>query len=133
LKEGRVSSFYGPRGGGFHDGVDLGAPKGTPVYAARAGKVIYSGRGIRGYGNVVIVKHNEIYSTIYAHNAKNLVRHGAYVRQGEKIALVGATGRATGPHLHFEVRRNERPYDPFFVLPRGGDATSTRGLASNRR
>jgi murein DD-endopeptidase MepM/ murein hydrolase activator NlpD len=79
--------------------------------------VIYSGNGLGGYGNVVIVRHDELYSTVYAHNRKNRVRKGAFVDRGEVIAEVGKTGNATGPHLHFEIRRGEHPLDPLEFLP----------------
>jgi murein DD-endopeptidase MepM/ murein hydrolase activator NlpD len=120
LRTGSVSSFYGARDGKFHDGLDIRASSGTPIYAARDGVVIYSGRGIRGYGNVVIIRHDSALATIYAHNRRNLARRGQTIRQGALIAYVGATGHATGPHLHFEVRRNEMPQDPIYFLPLAG-------------
>ncbi len=129
VRSGSVSSYYGPRSRNFHEGIDIGAPRGAPVLAAKAGRVVYSGRAIRGYGNLVIISHNSGYSTLYAHNSRNLVRKGSYVRRGEKIALIGSTGRSTGPHVHFEVRKNERPADPLGYLP-GVAARYTRGLAS---
>ena len=79
--------------------------------------MIYSGSGLGAYGNVVIVRHSEFYSTVYAHNRKNRVRKGAFVDQGDVVAEVGATGNATGPHVHFEIRRGERPCDPLELLP----------------
>ena len=112
---GTLTSKYGPRWGRMHEGIDIGARPGTPIYSAGAGRVIYSGR-LGGYGNVVIVRHDEL-ATVYAHNRKNRVRKGDHVRQGELIAEVGASGNATGPHLHFEVRKNDRPLDPLRYLP----------------
>lgn len=115
---GRKTSGFGPRGKRHHDGVDLAAPTGTPVVAAAGGKVAYSGNGMRGYGRVVVIKHKNDLSTVYAHNSKLLVRMGDSVGQGQKIARVGQTGWATGPHLHFEVRRRGVPEDPMKFLPK---------------
>ena len=84
--------------------------------AARAGHVIFSDR-LSGYGNVIIVEHDDTFTTVYAHNDKNQVRKGGYVRRGQRIAIVGATGRATGPHLHFEVRKDNVARNPLFYLP----------------
>lgn len=113
---GRFSSGYGWRGIGSHEGIDLGAKPGTPVLAAEAGRVIESGwHG--DYGNVVVVKHAGNYSTLYAHNRRVRVRKGAFVEKGDVIAELGATGNASGPHLHFEIRRERRPEDPLRYLP----------------
>jgi len=79
--------------------------------------VIYSGNGLGAYGNVVIVRHSERYVSVYAHNRKNRVRKGAFVDKGDVIAEVGATGNATGPHLHFEIRRDQHARDPLDFLP----------------
>jgi lipoprotein NlpD len=114
----RFSSLFGPRPGETHTGVDLPAMEGTPLEAAGDGTVVFAGAGMSGYGNVVVVKHNEDWSTVYAHNAINLVKEGQVVEQGQVIAEVGRTGRATGPHLHFEVRRRGVPQDPIPLLPK---------------
>ncbi|MGE0821096.1 MAG: M23 family metallopeptidase [Candidatus Binatia bacterium] len=114
--EGTVTSGFGPRRGSFHDGVDIAAPRGTPVYAAAAGEVIFSDV-LRGYGNIVILRHRKGYATVYAHNKRNLVKEGQRVRRGQRIAEVGQSGRATGPHLHFEIRRNNTTRDPLVFLP----------------
>jgi murein DD-endopeptidase MepM/ murein hydrolase activator NlpD len=110
-----LTSSFGLRGGRPHEGVDLAARKGTSIYASEAGKVIHSGR-LGDYGNVVIVKHAGHYRTVYAHASKTLVRKGQFVEKRQKIALVGRTGRATGSHLHFEIRRRESPRDPMLYL-----------------
>lgn len=115
-REGTLSSGFGPRRGTFHDGVDIAAPEGTPVYAARDGRVIYSDR-IPGYGNVVIVSHERGLSTVYAHNSRNRVAAGDAVKEGEVVSLVGSTGRTTGPNLHFEVRVDNVARNPLFYLP----------------
>jgi murein DD-endopeptidase MepM/ murein hydrolase activator NlpD len=114
---GKISSRFGPRGDSMHDGVDILAPEGTPIYAADDGKVVYADDTIRGYGNMIIIKHAGDISTVYAHNSKNLVHTGDMVKRGQKIAEVGQTGRATAPHCHFEVRVGEKPVDPEFFLP----------------
>jgi murein DD-endopeptidase MepM/ murein hydrolase activator NlpD len=95
----------------FHSGVDIAAPKGTPIHAAASGEVIFSGKE-RGYGNIVIIKHRNNLITKYAHASKLLVKKGDYVKQGETIGLVGSTGRSTGPHLHFEIRVNNKAVNP---------------------
>jgi len=114
---GVVSSPFGPRRGSHHDGIDIFAAAGTPVRAARAGVVVHSGDDIPGYGNLVIVKHPDGHSTVYAHNRVNRVRSGERVQAGQVIAEVGATGRASAPHLHFEVRRDGNARDPLDFLP----------------
>ncbi len=114
---GRISSRFGPRGRGFHYGVDIIAPVGTVVRAAESGVVSYSG-WMSGYGRVVIITHASGLQTVYAHNSVNLVREGQRVNKGDPIARVGSTGNATCPHLHFEMRRNGRPVDPLEFLRR---------------
>jgi len=114
--EGKVTSQFGPRNGSFHDGVDIAAPLGSAVLAAADGKVIFSDV-LRGYGNVVIVRHAKGYLTVYAHNRANLVKEGQGVRQGDVIAEVGQTGRATGASLHFEVRKDNLARNPLQYLP----------------
>lgn len=115
--EGEISSLFGMRHGRRHDGVDIRAKRGTPVIAADEGEVVYSKR-MRGYGNLVLLKHSEDLFTVYAHNSVNLVKKGQKVRKGETISKVGQTGRATGPHLHFEVREGTQPRNPLFFLPK---------------
>jgi hypothetical protein len=113
---GRLSSRFGWRHGRPHEGIDIAARPGTPIHAAEAGRVIHSG-WLGGYGRVVIVKHAGRYSTVYAHNRKNSVKKGAFVEKGQVLGEVGATGNASGPHLHFEVRRDRQPQDPLRYLP----------------
>jgi murein DD-endopeptidase MepM/ murein hydrolase activator NlpD len=95
----------------------MAAPVGTPVHAAAGGKVIYSGDQVRGYGNMVVLRHDGDLVTVYAHNSVLLVHTGDTVALGQEIARVGDTGRSTAPHLHFEVRRGESPRDPMQFLP----------------
>ncbi|MEG1603821.1 MAG: M23 family metallopeptidase [Cloacibacillus sp.] len=109
---------------GAHTGADLTAPKGTPVYAALDGVVEVvsnGGAGFRGYGKVIVINHYGKLWTLYSHQSANLVKVGQRVKQGEKIGLVGRTGRATANHVHFEVR-NARgtPLDPMKYLPQEG-------------
>ncbi len=113
---GTINSGFGARGSSFHDGIDIGAPEGTPIRAIEAGEVIYSDQ-LRGYGNMVIVRHAGGIVSVYAHNETNLVREGQTVARGEVVARVGSTGRVTGPHLHFEIRRNNAAEDPLRYLP----------------
>jgi murein DD-endopeptidase MepM/ murein hydrolase activator NlpD len=115
---GTLTSRFGRRRGRNHHGIDIGAPRGTPVTAAAEGVVKFSGWGPTGYGLMVIIKHPGHLTTVYAHNSKNLVRKGSRVKRGQRIALVGKTGRATGPHLHFEVRNDTHPKDPMMYLHR---------------
>jgi murein DD-endopeptidase MepM/ murein hydrolase activator NlpD len=113
----RVASGYGMRIDPvyhvrkFHQGMDFTAPTGTEVFATGNAKVSFSGWK-QGYGNTVILDHGFGYETVYAHLYKSLVRKGQKVRRSDIIALVGNTGKSTGPHLHYEVRLNGRPVDP---------------------
>ncbi|MBF0169990.1 MAG: peptidoglycan DD-metalloendopeptidase family protein [Nitrospinae bacterium] len=117
LKRIELSSPFGIRGNHKHDGLDLRAPRGTDVFASADGEVIFSGWGPAGYGNLIILKHDAVFISVYAHNQRNLVKKGATVKKGEHIAAVGSTGRASGAHLHFEIRKNRKPIDPMNHLP----------------
>ncbi len=114
---GRITSGFGWRRDpftgrrAFHYGVDISAPVGFPVRAAASGIVVYAG-WYGGYGNVVIIKHNMGYSTVYGHLSAIVVNPGQVVRKGQVIGAVGNTGRSTGPHLHFEIRKNGRAINP---------------------
>ena len=113
---GTINSSFGPRGASFHDGIDIAAPEGTPIHAIERGEVVYSDQ-LRGYGNIVIIRHAAGMVSVYAHNQLNLVRESQQVERGEVIATVGSTGRVTGPHLHFEIRKNNAAQDPLRYLP----------------
>jgi murein DD-endopeptidase MepM/ murein hydrolase activator NlpD len=115
-----VGSPFGARDGRAHEGIDLPAPAGTPVVAAADGTVVYAGDGIRGYGNLVVLQHPGDLLTVYAHNSALYVSAGQAVRAGDRVAAVGQTGRATGPHLHFEVRQGQIPRDPMSYLQAQG-------------
>jgi murein DD-endopeptidase MepM/ murein hydrolase activator NlpD len=117
--EGRISSPFGARtlfgSADFHRGTDIAASLGTPIAAGADGVVIWS--GTKGsYGNLVIVDHQNGYLTYYAHCSQLLVQAGDQVAQGQTIALVGSTGRSTGPHCHYEIRWQEEPLDPALCL-----------------
>lgn len=119
VEQARILSYFGaPRSGHRHGGIDIGGRHGEPVLASRSGRVVYSGAGMRGYGKTVILDHGDGLRSLYAHNAKLLVRIGQQVDQGMPVALIGRTGNATAEHCHFEIRRNDKPLDPLlFLLP----------------
>jgi len=117
----KVSSHFGPRGRKHHDGIDIPAPKGTPIVASDSGLVIYADNGIRGYGNMIVIAHTDGVYTVYAHNRTNKVSKGEKVKRGELIAEVGNTGRSTGPHLHFEIRVKNSVRNPAQYLSKSKD------------
>jgi murein DD-endopeptidase MepM/ murein hydrolase activator NlpD len=124
VNKGWMSSGYGKRTDPFkgkkshHRGVDFAGKPGTEVVAVAAGVVIRS-KKVPDFGNVVEIRHADGYSTLYAHNQKNLVKKGDVVSKGETIALLGSTGRSSGPHVHFEVHRNGKIVNPLrFVRSR---------------
>jgi len=121
----KISSHYGKRGSRMHEGIDIPARAGASIMAAKGGKVTFSGR-MRGYGNVVVVKHDRGFHTVYAHNKRNFARKGQSVSKGEVIAAVGNTGRSTGNHLHFEIRRNNKNQNPMAYYKK----TNSRTIAS---
>ncbi len=108
---GTLSSRFGSRWGRVHTGIDIANKTGTPIYAADGGKVSFSGTN-GAYGYLVIIDHENGYQTYYAHCSKLLVKKGERVYKGQHIANVGNTGRSTGPHVHFEVRKNGTPINP---------------------
>lgn len=134
IDDGIVRSPFGVRHGRLHAGLDISAPQGSPVYAARDGSVVYSGHKFRGYGNVVMIDHGDGFVTLYAHNEKNLVQEGDRVARGQVIARVGATGNATGCHCHFEIRQGQIALDPDQYLPAPDDKETlfVKGAASSR-
>ncbi len=120
--EGYITSGYGYRRNPFitnlkhfHKGIDIAANMGTPIKAARDGLVIFSGR-MEGFGNCIFIRHQDGFITVYGHNKLNYVKVGDIVMQGQMIGEVGRTGFATGPHLHFEVRKMDQPVDPVYAL-----------------
>lgn len=135
---GPITRRFNQRGQQRHDGIDIAAPRGSTIRAAAAGKVIFSDWGPGGYGRLVIVQHTSNIVTVYAHNERNLVKRNQRVKKGQAIATVGRSGRATGYHLHFEVRFKTVPKPPFTFLPQRRQANisgfdglkmhSTRGI-----
>jgi lipoprotein NlpD len=116
--DGPVIRGFGSDSRSHHDGIDIGAKEGSEVRAAAAGTVIYSGDAIKGYGNLILIRHADGVISVYAHNAANAAGEGSAVKAGDVIATVGKTGAADAPHLHFEVRRDEQPTDPIPLLRR---------------
>jgi lipoprotein NlpD len=97
-------------------GVDIGGKIGDPVFAAAPGRVMYTGTGIRGYGKLIVIKHEDGFNSVYAHNSQILVKEGQTVKRGERIAILGDTD-ADKPKLHFEIRKSGKPVDPLKYLP----------------
>jgi murein DD-endopeptidase MepM/ murein hydrolase activator NlpD len=114
--DGAVSSSFGRRWLGWHRGVDIAAVQGAPIQAAAAGVVVASGIEPR-YGRVVKIEHDHGFLTVYAHNLANTVEVGQRVAAGQEIGNVGQTGRASGAHLHFEIRHEGRVVNPLYLLP----------------
>jgi lipoprotein NlpD len=112
---GRIVAEFGG-GSGSGSGVSIAGKAGQPVRAAASGRVVYSGGGLIGYGQLIIVKHNDTYLSAYGHNASLLVKEGETIRQGQRIATMGE-GPGQKPRLHFEIRRNGKPVDPRRYLP----------------
>ncbi len=112
-----------------HNGVDIATPQGTPVKPVASGKVLFSGTR-PGYGNIVIIEHNDGTITLYAHNSVNLATEGEYTERGSTIALSGSTGRSTGPHLHFEAWKDGDNITSTFMP--GENGTRTNAVAANR-
>lgn len=99
----------------LNKGIDIGGAAGTPIYATAAGKVVYAGSGLRGYGNLIIIKHNNLYLSAYAHNEALLVQEGQWVKKGQKIAEMGDTG-SDKVNLHFEIRKAGQPVNPLTLI-----------------
>ncbi|AEB11969.1 LysM peptidoglycan-binding domain-containing M23 family metallopeptidase [Marinithermus hydrothermalis] len=122
LKSFRITSYYGKRrlrigGSNFHTGLDMAAPMGTPIYAAKAGRVRVAGWSRVGYGLHVRIDHGGGVETLYGHMSRIVVKPGQQVQQGQLIGYVGSTGWSTGPHLHLEIRINGRTKNPMAYLP----------------
>ena len=126
---GKLLSGYGPKGGGLHnDGINIAAPRGSQVVAAENGVVAYAGNELRGFGQLLLIKHSGGWVTAYAHNERLLVGRGQQVKRGQPVALVGSSGNVSSPQLHFEVRKGTRAVDPAQVL--GPRQTAIRGRNS---
>ena len=127
VDEARFSRGFKASGRHRHWGIDLAAPLNTPIFSAQDGRVIYAGRGFRGYGRLIIIESEKGLATLYGHLAKITVKEGQPVNKGQEIGKMGRSGRATGVHLHFEVRANRVPVDPLPYLP---DTTPLKQIAS---
>jgi len=115
--QGKVILGFGPKSNGLHnDGINIKAPRGAPVKAAENGVVAYAGNELRGFGNLLLIKHADGWVTAYAHTEKVLVRRGDKVRRGQTIGRVGSTGNVASPQLHFEVRKGTRAVNPARML-----------------
>jgi murein DD-endopeptidase MepM/ murein hydrolase activator NlpD len=115
--KGSVLKKFGNTNGTAGKGMEIAVPSGSAVRAAAAGKVIYSGDGIKGYGNLIILKHDESFFTVYGFNRQNLVGTGGFVSKGERIALSGAPPGGGPPRLHFEIRQGKDAVNPLHYLP----------------
>jgi len=115
--QGKILRCFSENGTQPCKGIEISTPANTPVKAAAAGSVIYSGDGIRGYGNLIIIKHEDTYFTVYGYNRRNLVQSGAFVSKGEKIAFSGTPPGGGAPRLHFEIRYGKKSVDPARYLP----------------
>jgi murein DD-endopeptidase MepM/ murein hydrolase activator NlpD len=110
---GRIIAGFGPKPNGQqNDGINLAVPEGTPVKAAEEGVVAYAGNELKGYGNLVLIRHPNGFVTAYAHASELLVKRGDSIKRGQVIARAGQTGTVTSPQLHFEIRKGSAPVDP---------------------
>lgn len=115
--QGRIVSSFGGKGGGLNnDGINIAVPEGTAVHVAQSGVVAYAGNELKGYGNLLLVRHADGWMTAYAHNSKLLVRRGDTVTKGQVISYAGRTGSVTSPQVHFEVRKGSKAVDPQSVI-----------------
>jgi murein DD-endopeptidase MepM/ murein hydrolase activator NlpD len=130
VEDGFISSYYGSREDpftgrqAFHKGVDFASDEGSNVVSVAAGVVTFAGER-SGYGELIEINHGNGLVTRYGHNEKVLVRVGQTVTRGEPIALLGSTGRSTGPHVHFEVLHDGRQIDPLSYIEHGSEHTSS--------
>ena len=123
---GKILSGYGAQKGGLHnDGINIATARGTPVHAAADGAVIYAGNELRGFGNLILIKHANGWTTAYAHNDRLLVARGDAVKAGQVIAKAGSSGSVTSPQVHFEIRRGTHAVNPNDYLASGNQTAST--------
>jgi murein DD-endopeptidase MepM/ murein hydrolase activator NlpD len=116
--KGKIIKQFGISDGFKNDGIDIAASMGSKVVAAYSGRVVFASE-LKGYGNTIIIQHNDKYTTIYANNKSNLVKKGASVKTGQLIAMAGNSSGVTStiPHLHFQIREENQPRNPLFYLP----------------
>ncbi|WP_413291539.1 M23 family metallopeptidase [Bdellovibrio sp. HCB337] len=124
VDDARLTRGFLPKKRRPHLGIDLASKRGTPILAAQGGMVIYTGREFRGYGKMILVESGNGWATLYAHMDKIVVQEGQKVSRGQMIGAMGRTGRATGVHLHFEIRKDRGPIDPLPLLPNGSKVAS---------
>jgi murein DD-endopeptidase MepM/ murein hydrolase activator NlpD len=118
--KGRIITGFGPKTNGqTNDGINIALPEGTSIHAAQDGTVAYAGNELKGYGNLVLIRHADGYVTAYAHAKELLVRRGETIRRGQTIAKSGQTGNVDAPQLHFEIRKGPAPIDPMPLLNGG--------------
>ena len=115
--KGRVIAGFG--GASANEGINIALPEGTPVKAAEDGTVAYAGSDVKGYGKLVLIRHDNGYVSAYAHNGEIAVKHGEKVKRGQPIAKSGQSGNVTSPQLHFEIRKGAQPVDPMPHLQGG--------------
>jgi murein DD-endopeptidase MepM/ murein hydrolase activator NlpD len=116
VDEARMTRGFLNSGRG-HWGLDLANRRGTPILAAADGVVIYAGKGFKGYGKLVVIEHNDEWATLYAHLDRIGVKEGQKISRGQTLGAMGRTGRASGVHLHFEIRHHRQPVNPLALLP----------------
>ena len=116
VNRARLTQKFRPYGRDPHQGIDMAASRGTAIYAAHDGTVVYTGSGYNGYGKLIIIEQGEEWATFYAHLHRIEVSEGDKVTKGQRIAQMGNTGKSSGTHLHFEVRRRLEPIDPLKYL-----------------
>lgn len=124
VNEARLTRGFMPNKRRPHLGIDLAAPKGTKIYASHDGLVIYAGRDFKGFGKMILLESGQGWATVYGHLDKITTKEGQMIKQGQIIGLMGKTGRSTGVHLHFEIRKNKGPVDPLSLLPNGDKVAS---------
>ncbi|MGZ3722296.1 MAG: M23 family metallopeptidase [Bdellovibrionales bacterium] len=120
----RINRGFKPESDPHHEGLDLGGKRGLPILAAHDGVIIYAGTAFNGYGKMVLIEFNNEWATLYGHLDSFAVRDGMIVRAGDPIGAMGATGHATGVHLHFELMHNRSPVDPLPLLTNGRQLAS---------
>jgi murein DD-endopeptidase MepM/ murein hydrolase activator NlpD len=128
---GHVLANYGNTpGGGHNDGINIAAPRGTPVHAIDGGTVVYAGNEVKGYGNILLIRHSDGWISAYAHLGELGVKQGETISAGEVIGKVGDSGGVAEPQLHFELRRGKRPVDPKEFLAPAPSAGTPAGRAA---
>jgi murein DD-endopeptidase MepM/ murein hydrolase activator NlpD len=116
--EGHVISTFGSHNRGTtNKGIHISSREGTDIVSAQSGKVSFADDSVKGYGKMIIIDHSDHFQTVYAHNSENYVRQGDQVKRNQVIAKVGSSGRANHPYLHFEIRKDYKPKNPFHYLP----------------